>query len=163
MLESNPKYKVKANDFVFTFTAAEIKAIDVIQKSPTQFHLIKNHQSVNAHLVETDVSGKRLSIEVNGETFAIKINDELDQMLETMGFGIAAAKQIKEIKAPMPGLVLEIAVCDGQEVKEGDKMLILEAMKMENSILIPINATIKKVIVTKGQAVEKGQVLIELE
>ena len=80
-----------------------------------------------------------------------------------MGFGIAAAKQIKEIKAPMPGLVLEIAVRDGQEVNEGDKMLILEAMKMENSILIHANATIKKVIVKKGQAVEKGQVLIELE
>ena len=80
-----------------------------------------------------------------------------------MGFGIASAKQIKEIKAPMPGLVLEIAVSDGQEVNEGDKILILEAMKMENSILIHTHATIKKVIVTKGQAVEKGQVLIELE
>ena len=62
----------------------------------------------------------------------------------------------------MPGLVLEIAVSDGQEVNEGDKMLVLEAMKMENSILIQTNATIKKVIVTAGQAVEKGQVLIEL-
>jgi len=163
MPDSNPIYKVKANDFVFTFTAAEINVIDLIQKSPTQFHLIKNNQSVNAHLVETDVSGKKVSIEVDGEIFAIEINDELDQMLETMGFGTASTKQIKQIKAPMPGLVLEIAVRDGQEVNEGDKMLILEAMKMENSILVHTNATIKKVIVKKGQAVEKGQVLIELE
>ena len=163
MPANNSTYKVRANDFVFTFTADEINAIDLIQKSPTQFHLIKNYQSVNAKLVGTDVSGKMVNIEVDGETFAIEINDELDQMLETMGFGIASAKQIKEIKAPMPGLVLEIAVSDGQEVNEGDKMLILEAMKMENSILIHTNATIKKVIVTKGQAVEKGQVLIELE
>ena len=64
MPDSNPIYKVKANDFVFTFTAAEINAIDLIQKSPTQFHLIKNHQSVNAHLLATDVTGKKLSIEV---------------------------------------------------------------------------------------------------
>ena len=163
MPANNATYKVKANDFVFTFTANEINAIDLIQKSSTQFHLIKNYQSVNAQLVQTDGSGKKVSIEVDGETFAIEINDELDQMLETMGFGVASAKQIKEIKAPMPGLVLEIAVSDGQEVNEGDKMLILEAMKMENSILIHTNATIKKVIVTKGQAVEKGQVLIELE
>ncbi len=56
----------------------------------------------------------------------------------------AAGKQVKEIKAPMPGLVLEISVTDGQAVKEGDRILILEAMKMENSILIHADATIKK-------------------
>jgi len=80
-----------------------------------------------------------------------------------MGFGKASIKQVKEIKAPMPGLVLEIAVTDGQEVKEGDKLLILEAMKMENSIIIQSSAIIKKVSVSAGQAVEKGQVLLELE
>ena len=84
-------------------------------------------------------------------------------MLDVMGFGIATAKQIKEVKAPMPGMVLEIAVSDGQEVNEGDKILILGAMKMENSIMIQTNAKIKKVAVAVGQAVEKGQVLVELE
>ena len=63
----------------------------------------------------------------------------------------------------MPGLVLEIAVTEGQEVKEGDKILILEAMKMENSILIHTNAKIKRIAVSAGQAVDKGQVLVELE
>ena len=63
----------------------------------------------------------------------------------------------------MPGLVLQIAVQDGQQVNEGDKILILEAMKMENSILVHADAMIKKIIVSAGQAVEKGQVLVELE
>ncbi len=63
----------------------------------------------------------------------------------------------------MPGLVLEVAVSEGQPVKEGDRILILEAMKMENSIVIHADATIKKVMVTAGQAVEKGQVLVVLE
>ena len=80
-----------------------------------------------------------------------------------MGFGSGSSKQIKEIKAPMPGLVLEIAVVDGQDIKEGDKILILEAMKMENCIIIQTNARIKKILVAAGQAVEKGQVLVELE
>jgi biotin carboxyl carrier protein len=80
-----------------------------------------------------------------------------------MGFGSAANKMIKEIKAPMPGLVLEIAVADGQQVKQGDRLLILEAMKMENSIMIHTDARIKKIGVCAGQAVEKGQVLVELE
>ena len=71
MPANNSTYKVKANDFVFTFTADEINAIDLVQKTPTQFHLIKNYQSVNAQLVETDVSGKKVSIDVDGETFFI--------------------------------------------------------------------------------------------
>ena len=84
-------------------------------------------------------------------------------MLENMGFGHIANKQITEIKAPMPGLVLEIAVAEGDAVKEGSKIMILEAMKMENSILIHVDAIIKKINVSKGQAVEKGQVLVELK
>jgi biotin carboxyl carrier protein len=63
----------------------------------------------------------------------------------------------------MPGLVLEVSVTEGQTVKAGDRILILEAMKMENSLLIHADATIKKVKVVAGQAVEKGQVLVELE
>jgi biotin carboxyl carrier protein len=58
---------------------------------------------------------------------------------------------------------LQISVENGQQVSEGDKILILEAMKMENSILIHADAVIKKIIVSAGQAVEKGQVLVELE
>jgi biotin carboxyl carrier protein len=84
-------------------------------------------------------------------------------MLDEMGFSKAASKQIKEIKAPMPGLVLEVAVSEGQQVSEGDKILILVAMKMENSIMIYTDATIKRIAVKAGEAVEKGQVLVELE
>ena len=106
---------------------------------------------------------KTFTIETGGETYEVSIKDELDQQLEQMGFGVASGKQVKEIKAPMPGLVLEVSVTEGQAVKEGDRILILEAMKMENSILIHTDATIKKVAVTAGQAVEKGQVLVVLE
>jgi biotin carboxyl carrier protein len=83
-------------------------------------------------------------------------------MLDTMGYSNISAKQIKEIKAPMPGLVIEVSVKEGQDVKEGDKILILEAMKMENSIMTHADATIKKISVSSGQAVDKGQVLVEL-
>ena len=63
----------------------------------------------------------------------------------------------------MPGMVLQINVTEGQLVHAGDKILILEAMKMENSILVQADAVIKRIAITRGQAVEKGQVLIELE
>lgn len=163
MSETSKVLKVKANEFSFTFDKAAIDAADLVKKSPTEFNLIKDHRSVNARLLEENTTGKKLKLEVEGQTYDIEIKDDLDQMLDQMGFNTVSTKQIKEVKAPMPGMVLEVTVTDGQEVFEGDKLLILGAMKMENSIMIPVNAKIKHVAVAAGQAVEKGQVLVELE
>lgn len=156
-------YKIRANNFLFSFSYAEINEADIQKISPTAFNLVKNNRSSNVTIAKADPTCKRLTIAIEGELYHVEISDELDQMLEKMGFGAASGKQVKEIKAPMPGLVLEIAVSNGQQVKNGDKLLILEAMKMENSIMIHADATIKKITVAAGQAVEKGQVLVELD
>ncbi len=163
MTDINKAFKVTTNDFVFYFDKNEIADVDLIQKSATEFNCIKEHRSINAMLVEADTANKKFKIAVEGEIFSIEIKGELDQMLEIMGFGLAVNKQLANIKAPMPGLVLEIAIIEGQQVNQGDKILILEAMKMENCLVVPASATIKKILVVKGQAVEKGQVLVELE
>ena len=163
MTGKNTSYKVKVNEFEFSFSREEIESADLVKKSPVDFNLIKDHRSVNAKLLGADTNAKKQTLELEGETFYIEIKDELDLVLDNMGFGLAAGKKIKEIKAPMPGLVLEISVVEGQQVEEGDKILILEAMKMENSIMVHTSATIKRIAVIAGQAVEKGQVLIELE
>lgn len=163
MAENDQLYKVKAGEFEFTFSKEEIESTDLIKIGMNSFNLIKDNRSVNAILLDDNVMGKELSVEIDGEKFDVTIQDELDQLLDKMGFKEAVGKQIKEIKAPMPGLVLEIAVTNGQDVNVGEKILILGAMKMENSILIQANARIKKILVSKGQAVEKGQMLVELE
>ncbi len=163
MTDKHTSYKVKANAFEFLFTSEEIAAADIVKKSPGIYHILNNHTSVIAKVVATDMAAKKLTVEVAGEKFEIAIKDELDQVLEKMGFGLVNNKQVTAIKAPMPGLVLEISVTNGQAVTEGDKILILEAMKMENSIVIHSNAIIKRVAVSAGQAVEKGQLLVELE
>jgi biotin carboxyl carrier protein len=162
MTHDTKVYKIKVNEFTFSFTADEIHATDLVKRTDSEYNLVRHHQSVNAKLVSSDITGKKASVEIEGESFDVEIKDELDQMLEQMGFGIAASKQVKDIKAPMPGLVLEISVEEGQEVKKGDRILILEAMKMENSIMIHADANIKKIVVKAGQAVDKGQLLVEL-
>lgn len=80
-----------------------------------------------------------------------------------MGFEVGAGKLVNAIKAPMPGLVLNINVEVGQEVEENDSLLVLEAMKMENNFASPRAGKIKSILVEKGQAVDKGQLLIEFE
>ncbi len=82
---------------------------------------------------------------------------------ESGGSGTTAVLASPQIVAPMPGKVLEVSVSEGQEVAAGDSLLILEAMKMENRMLAEAAGTIRRVLVEKGQMVEGGQVLVELE
>lgn len=163
MIDTETIYKVKVNGIEFLISQDEINHSDLIKNSNQSYNLIKEYRSINSKIVDEDIAAKKISIEIESEIFEVLIQDELDQMLDQMGFGQVSNKQIKEIKAPMPGLVLEINVTVGQELKEGDKVLILSAMKMENSILIHTDATIKRIAVTAGDAVEKGQILVELE
>ena len=158
-----PAYKVTANDFEFMYTNEEAAAADMIEISPGIFNIIVDGRSVNVKLLATDDTLKQMTLEVEGQKFDIGIKEPLDQLLEQMGFGVGSQTKIKEINAPMPGLVLDILVSEGQQVDAGDAVLVLQAMKMENSIGVHGSATIKKILVKKGQAVEKGQRLVDLD
>lgn len=66
------------------------------------------------------------------------------------------------VKSPMPGNILKINVTVGQKVSEGDALLILEAMKMENEVAAPRSGTVAQIIVSKGAVVETGAPLVVL-
>ena len=68
----------------------------------------------------------------------------------------------KYIGAPMPGLILDVVVSEGDEVEKGDKLLVLEAMKMENILKSPEDGSIKKIKVRKGKVVEKNDMLVSI-
>jgi biotin carboxyl carrier protein len=78
-----------------------------------------------------------------------------------MGMSSSSVAKINNIKAPMPGLIIDLKIKAGDAVNAGDTLLILEAMKMENVIKAPASATVKSVKAKKGDSVEKGQILIE--
>ncbi len=67
------------------------------------------------------------------------------------------------IKAPLPGLIVEIAVETGKAIKQGEKVLVLEAMKMENTILSPVSGTVDKIIVKVGESVNSSQEMIVIK
>ena len=72
-------------------------------------------------------------------------------------------KDIKKITAFIPGTIKKLYVKPGKKVKEGDKLLILEAMKMRNELLSPTTGTVKTILVKSGDMVSKSQLLIEFE
>jgi Acetyl/propionyl-CoA carboxylase, alpha subunit len=98
---------------------------------------------------------------VNGRHYPVILKDKFDVLLEKMGMNSNAGAKVNHVRAPMPGLIISLKVKNGDEVKTGDTLLILEAMKMENIIKAPGDAIVKSVKVSMGQGVEKNQVLIE--
>ncbi len=150
----------KVNDSLFQINGKAVVA-DIIAIDDTKLHLIVNHKSYTAELISRDESGKNLKLKINSAIFDLNVKDKIDLLLESMGLDKALVKTIKDIKAPMPGLVVNVLVKEGDQIKKGDALVALEAMKMENMIKSPADVTIKKIHVSKGMALEKGQIMIE--
>lgn len=136
---------------------------DLLDEGNDVFHIIKGYKTYKAVLVAKDETAKKMTIAVNGNEYEIALKDKMDLLLEKMGMSNMAISKMKEIKAPMPGLVLSISVQVGDEIQKGDALLVLEAMKMENVLKSAGEGKIKAIKVKAGEAVEKNQILIELE
>ena len=157
-------YKLSVNQGTpIDVVESDLKNLDAIPSGENKFHILKDNKSYKAEIVASDFIAKKYTIKVNNTTYEVAISDGLDILIQSMGIERGRTKIINAIKAPMPGLILEISVKVGQEVKENDPLLILEAMKMENSFLSPRDGIIKSIAVEKGNAVDKGQLLIEFE
>ena len=157
-------YKLTVNQGTpIDVTESDLTNLDAIAIGNSKFHILKEHKSHEAEIISSDFIAKKYTVKVNNTTYEVAISDALDILIQSMGIERGRTKVINAIKAPMPGLILEISVSIGQEVKENDPLLILEAMKMENSFLSPRDGVIKSIAVEKGNAVDKGQLLIEFE
>lgn len=93
----------------------------------------------------------------------MELKDKYDELLQQLGMDKMLSAKVNDLKAPMPGLVLDVLVKEGQQIKKGENLLVLEAMKMENNLKAVSDAVVKKVKVGKGARVEKNEILIELE
>jgi len=125
------------------------------------YSVLYENRSHEISIARIDRDTKTIYLTVDGIGTEVKCADKMDLLLEKMGIDTSAAQKMSILKAPMPGLVIEWLVKEGDYVQAGDKLLILEAMKMENIIKSSGEGTIKKLNVSKGVAVEKNQVLIE--
>lgn len=134
------------------------KTIDLKKLDNNRYHLLLNHASFTIEIIES--AGKEIQMVVNGTPYSVALSDEYDSLLKELGISTAGNTKSGGLKAPMPGLVLKMLVKEGDEVKKGDNLLILEAMKMENMIKAQDNCLIKSVLVNAGETVEKNQQLL---
>lgn len=160
----NSPYHIKVNgSMAFKFNQEDAQNLDLISVGQGKYHLINQHKSQELELVQADFLNKRYTILVNGNKYEVVLNNSLDQLIKDLGFERGLSKTIASLNSPMPGLLLEVNVKEGDEVKEGDTLFILEAMKMENVISSPRDGVIKKINVTQGDAIEKNHLLLVFE
>ncbi|RYG19056.1 MAG: acetyl-CoA carboxylase biotin carboxyl carrier protein subunit [Chitinophagaceae bacterium] len=165
-------HKVKVND-KFQFDIDKRGQEVLINEKPLHIDIsdfgnslsgvIYNNKSFNAEVVELNKAEKFCIIKVNGNSYKVNVEDQFDILLKQLGLDNLATNKVAEIKAPMPGLVLNVKVSEGEEIKKGDNLLILEAMKMENILKSSTDGIIKKILIKQGDKVEKNQILIQFK
>lgn len=136
---------------------------DIVKEKEGSFHIILKNKSYRVDVVKADKKEKSFTILVNGVKHVLEVKDKFDMLLQSMGLDNLTSNKVNHMKAPMPGLVLDIKVEPGTVIAKGDAVIVLEAMKMENNLKSPGDGTVKKINVQKGQAVEKGMILVEFE
>lgn len=126
-------------------------------------HIIHGTKSFNATLVSFNKEEKKLCVRINGNDYDVVLKNETDLLLEKLGLNNVSKAKVNQLKAPMPGLIVSITASEGSEIKKGEPLVILEAMKMENVIKAPVDVVVKKIRVKEKQAVEKGEILMEFD
>jgi biotin carboxyl carrier protein len=162
-------YQVKVNDdFHFEINAqgdqltvnGEEVVLDQLTLNNTSSHILYQNQSHLLELVELNKEEKTALVKINGNVYTVNVKDKYDLLLKQLGMDNLSTTKILQVKAPMPGLVLNVLIADGDEIKKGDNLLVLEAMKMENMLKSPTDGVIKKIHVKQGDKVEKNELLI---
>lgn len=147
----------------FDLALSEEDAIPFRKLKDDLIHGWSGNESVNAHLIDSDFLNREYSFRINGTRYDISIKNELQLLIDELGLTTAATSVSNELKAPIPGLIVDVIVAPGAVVKAGDGLLVLEAMKMENKLLAAQDGVVKSVSVKKGDTVDKGTILIEFE
>lgn len=164
-MAQKPNYRILLEDRNWNIGISEDPAAlpEILERKGDQLTIKSGNTHYRARILMEDHASKRYEIAINGRQFTLQLQTPLDVMIAEMGLNRSTRKSSNALIAPMPGMVLEIKVHEGDTVEEGSTLLILEAMKMENVLKGTASGIVKKVLVEKGEAVEKGQALIEFE
>jgi biotin carboxyl carrier protein len=119
-----------------------------------------NHRSFD---LEFSKNQSEVSVFLNGRRYDCLLKDEKTIRLKQLGGLEVETKKERELRTPMPGLVTAIEVKEGDFVKAGQGVIIVEAMKMENELKAKFDGTVKAIKVNEHQAVDKDEVLIVFE
>ncbi|MBN1951113.1 MAG: biotin/lipoyl-binding protein [Bacteroidales bacterium] len=158
---TNNKYKIKnpfSEDIMINHKKSDIKIFD--DENGFTYILFKKKKYL-AEIVEK--SQNKYTVLINGVSYTFTIETPISYKRKKYLEKNQQRSKTEMVEAPMPGKIVDVLMEEGAKVKEGEALLILEAMKMQNEISSTVSGTIKKVFAKIGDVVNKEDVLIEIE
>ena len=151
-------------EFSYSLNLLSIKSkkemqIDLVQLGGDSYSLLLNGKS---HYLTINKQPDRYEITIDHYTYLVQVQDEMDILLEKFGMQSNTSSHAGEIYAQIPGLVSQLFVKPGDNVAIGQKLLILEAMKMENEINSPLAGIVNNIHIKSGDKVEKGELIMDI-
>jgi biotin carboxyl carrier protein len=144
--------------FEITLDGATVR-VDAVRSGPTVYSVIEDGKQFEAMVDEKGAHG--FDVLVAGRVFHLESIDERTRLLAQSAAPVATGPQT--VTAEMPGKVVKLSVPVGESVREGQGVVVVEAMKMENEIPSPIAGVVKEIAVSEGQTVEAGALLFTVE
>lgn len=141
----------------------DLDQIDIRELRKGHFHLICNGKSIDLFIDDVDLNNREYSLRMEHRNYRIRIGHHMELLIDELGMGKVHEEQHAAVLAPMPGLIREVRVKEGQKVSENEVLIILEAMKMENMVLSPVSGIVRKIYGQAGSSVQKSEILIAFE
>lgn len=157
---NNLPFILDVNAGQYTFQLIDSDNITLNDSDVNNQIILDNNKAKLVSVKEVNHELKRYQIQIDGRIYLVQISDAVDQQILKMNLKSKKSNQLKELRAPMPGLVRQVNVQVGDEVDSGDSLFILEAMKMENVLKSPVNGIVSEIFVKPGESVEKNQILL---
>jgi biotin carboxyl carrier protein len=143
----------------------DVDKFKVLEINYTKKEIILSNGSkkLECKILKENVIDQSYIVRINGEISTIRLIKQVEKTIEKLGIQKENQKNINVLKAPMPGLILDVVIKESELVKKGDPVIILEAMKMENILSSPVDGIVKEIKVNPQQTVEKNNILIKFE
>lgn len=145
----------------FALTSEEALSFKI--NNANQIHARDGIDAVNADFISGNFLEKKYTIKINASTYEVTLENDLGLLIEEMGLSKKSVSVQNELLAPMPGLIVDILAKPGAKVSAGDGLIVLEAMKMENTLTASRDGIVKSINVKMKDTVDKGLLLIEFE
>ncbi len=137
----------------------EPRTVDFLSLGPSLYSMLMDEHS---HEVVIDEQDGEYQVQLNGRLYSGEVLDERAQLLASGRGGPEVGTGELQIRSPMPGLVVAVPVSEGEQVAQGQTLLVLESMKMQNELRAPRDGVVNRVWVQPGQSVEQGKPLMAL-
>lgn len=149
----------EGNNVILSINGKEF-VVDVVMAENGACSILHDGQSYNAQLIRRE-NGKNYKVNTYSSSFNVDIVDTQAKYLQMKKKAVDMPED--KVSSPMPGKVISIPVTEGQKVKAGDVLIVIEAMKMQNNYKASSDGEIKKILVKEGDTINGDQILITLD